>query len=92
MFYVLSCMSILYIIVIVMQLQGRKKNPYLINKVYCGTRSASSLSWRPQTPHKPTKVWTIIEKPDLTILELWRETLYTYDVIATILNIVDFQF
>ena len=27
-----------------------------------------------------------------TILELRRETLYTYDVIATILNVVNFQF
>ena len=38
------------------------------------------------------EVWTIIEKPDLTISELWRETIHTYDVIANIVNVVDFQF
>ena len=38
------------------------------------------------------EVWTIIGKADPNILELWQETLYTYGVIATILNVVDFQF
>ena len=35
------------------------------------------------------EVWTIIEKPDQTILELRRETLCTYGVKATILNVFD---
>ena len=55
---------------------------------------SQSIWWKPHVSISfgSGEVWTIIEKPDLTILEWWRETLYTYDVIATILNVVDFQF
>ena len=40
----------------------------------------------------PEKSGQLSRKPDLTILDLRWETFYTYDVIATILNVADFPF